>query len=482
MIATKGQPVHVLWFLGVLFFCLAVSGCASYHPRILMPSVTAASFETRSLDSSQLKTFLTHYHRPPKRWPKQYWGLSDLVLVALYESPELAVQRAQWQIARAQVITAGQRPNPRISLFSEHHSMGFNGFLPWTFGFSLAVPIETAGKRGDRIQQARDLASAARFEVGESAWQVRARVRQQFLDLFRAIERVKILKAEVAVRHQIVVQVSQRVMAGESATLALNRVQFNLQRTQLALASAEVHVATARVALAQALGLPMQAIAGTHFDFARLETLPTLQNLHTIAMEKTALLHRLDIRRGLAHYAAAEAALKLQIANQYPNIHLGPGYEWEEGDSRWGLGLMSMVLPLLNQNQGPIAVAKARVREVATHFFALQVRVIGQVSRAVVNYRGALQTLQSAQVLFVNQSHYDRMLDQQFAVGAIGSISMLEGCSASLVAAQRRLVALYHAQQALGVLENALQRPLTGLSSMTSMRQKFLSASTQVCS
>ena len=480
--ATKGQPVHVLWFLGVLFFCVALSGCASYHPRILVPSVTAASFETRSLDSPQLKTFLTHYHRPPKQWPKQYWGLSDLVLVALYESPELAVQRAQWQIARAQVITAGQRPNPRISLFSEHHSMGFNGFLPWTFGFSLDVPIETAGKRGDRIQQARDLASAARFEVGERAWQVRTRVRQRFLDLFRTIEKVKLLKAEVAVRRQIVVRVSQRVIAGESATLALNSVQFNLKRTQLALATAEARAATARVVLAQALGLPMKAIAGTHFDFARLETLPTLQNLHTIAMEKMALLHRLDIRRGLAHYAAAEAALKLQIANQYPNIHLGPGYEWEEGDSRWGLGLMSMPLPLLNQNQGPIAVAKARVGEEAAHFFALQVRVIGQVSRAVVNYRGALQTFHSAQVFFTNQMHYHHMLDQRFAVGAIGSISMLEGCSASLVAAQRRLVALYHAQQALGVLENALQRPLTRHSSLAHTRgKKFLSGGTGVC-
>ena len=481
MIATKGQPVHVLWFLGVLFFCLAVSGCASYHPRILMPLVTAASFETRSLDSPQLKTFLTHYHRPPKQWPKQHWGLSDLVLVALYESPELAVQRAQWQIARAQVITAGQRPNPRISLFSEHHSMGFNGFLPWTFGFSLDVPIETAGKRGDRIQQARDLASAARFEVGERAWQVRTRVRQRFLDLFRAIEKVKLLKAEVAVRRQIVVRVSQRVIAGESATLAFNSVQFNLPRTQLVLATAEVHAATARVVLAQALGLPMKAIADTHFDFARLETFPTLQNLHTIAMEKKALLHRLDIRRALAHYAAAEAALKLQIANQYPNIHLGPGYEWEEGDSRWGLGLMSMPLALLNQNQGPIAVAKAHVREEAAHFFALQARVIGQVSRAVVNYRGALQTFHGAQAFFTNQMHYHRMLDQQFAVGAIGSVSRLAGCLTSLVVAQRRLVALYHAQQALGVLENALQRPLTRNASVTYARQKFLSDGTRVC-
>ncbi len=41
----------------------------------------------------------------------------------------------------------------------------------------LDVPIETAGKRGHRIAQARRLANAARLNVASAAWQTCSRVR-----------------------------------------------------------------------------------------------------------------------------------------------------------------------------------------------------------------------------------------------------------------------------------------------------------------
>ena len=444
-----------------IFVLAVLSGCASYHPRVLVPSVTAAAFQARSLDNPKLRTFLAHFGRPPKHWPKRHWNLDNLALVALYESPELAAQRARWAVVRAGVITAGQRPNPRISFLSQHHSIAPGGVLPWTLGFSFDVPIETAGKRGDRIQQALDLASAARFQVGETAWQLRNRVRQRFLDLFAAIEQIKVLKAETAVRSRMLELISQRFSVGESATFEVNSAQLALQRTQMALAAAKAHAASVRAALAEALGLPVGAIADTRFDFTSIDRLPALQQLSTRTLERVALLHRLDLRRALAQYAAAEDTLKLEIAKQYPNINLGPGYEWEEGDSRWSLSLLSLTLPLLNQNQGPIAVAKARVTEESARFAALQAQVIGQVSQAVVGYRGAVQTLHTAQNLFTTQTKHQRMLDQRFAAGAIGSVAMLGGHLASLVAAQDRLAALYQAQQALGTLENALQRPFT---------------------
>ncbi|OAP87967.1 transporter, partial [Acidithiobacillus ferrooxidans] len=297
--------------------------------------------------------------------------------------------------------------------------------------------------------------------VGETAWQLRNRVRQRFLELFAAIEQIKVLKAETAVRSRMLELISQRFSVGESATFEVNSAQLALQRTQMALAAAKAHAASVRAALAEALGLPVGAIADTRFDFTSIDRLPALQQLSTRTLERVALLHRLDLRRALAQYAAAEDTLKLEIAKQYPNINLGPGYEWEEGDSRWSLSLLSLTLPLLNQNQGPIAVAKARVTEESARFAALQAQVIGQVSQAVVGYRGAVQTLHTAQNLFTTQTKHQRMLDQRFAAGAIGSVAMLGGHLASLVAAQDRLAALYQAQQALGTLENALQRPFT---------------------
>ena len=445
------------------FFLLSLlSACATYHPQPLSPERSAAAFQARSLDDPKLRVFLSDYGRTPKHWPKHYWNLDDLVLVALYESPELAVQRARWQVARANVVTAGQRPNPSIGFLSQHHSIAPEGVLPWTLGFSFDLPVETAGKRGDRVQGALALADAARFQVGESAWQVRALVRQRFLDLFAAIEQIKVLKAETAVRRRMLKLVEQRFSVGESSAFAVNSIQLDWQRTHMALATAEARAASARAALAQALGLPLGAIAALRFDFTDMNRPPAGQTPPLATLERAALRHRLDLRAALARYAAAEDTLKLEIAKQYPDIHLGPGYEWEEGDNRWGLGL-TITLPILNQNQGPIAAAKGQVAAAAATFTALQAQVIGQVNQAAVGYRGALRTLQAAQALLEVQRKNQRLLERRYASGEAGSLALLGGHLAYLVAARDRVIALYQAQQALGVLENAVQQPMASV-------------------
>ena len=84
-------------------------------------------------------------------------------------------------------------------------------------------------------------------------------------------------------------------------------------------------------------------------------------------IQRDAVLNRLDVRRALAQYAAAEADLQLEIAKQYPDLQIGPGYTYEEGNSFFTLGL-SATLPVFNRNQGPIAEAEARRRQAAAAF------------------------------------------------------------------------------------------------------------------
>lgn len=451
-----------------------LNGCASYHPQPLDPQVAAAAFGARSLSDPGVQDFLTRYGRPAAHWPKHSWGLSDLTLVALYESPLLAVQRAQLSQARAAIITAGEHPNPSIGTNTQHHSLTPIGILPWTFGFSLDLPIETAGKRGDRIEQADDLASAARFQVGETAWQIRTAVHQNLLSLYVAVETVKILETEASVRSKLLNLIEQRFAVGYSSTFEVTQAQLAAEKTRIALATARVGVATARATLAQTLGLPIASLESIRFRFAGVDRVPPVLLTSNNGLVRTALRHRLDLRVALAQYAAAESGLKLQIANQYPNLNLGTGYEWEEGDSRWAFNLPSMTLPIFNQNQGPIAQARANVGEKAAVFDALQDQIIGQIGQAEANYRGALQTLKTAQDIVASQANNQRVIEQRFAVGEIGSNPLLSGRLVSLVADQDRLTALDKAQQAFGVLENELEQPLGELTTAFSVGNKTI--------
>jgi multidrug efflux pump subunit AcrB len=90
----------------------------------------------------------------------------------------------------------------------------------------------------------------------------------------------------------------------------------------------------------------------------------------------------------LAEYSASQADLQIEIANQYPDIHLGPGYAYNAGsagDNQWDLGL-TVTLPVLNQNQGPIAEAQAKRAQAAAHFLSIQAAAVSEIDSALAGY------------------------------------------------------------------------------------------------
>src|SRR5262249_43848079 len=90
-------------------------GCAHYHPRPLSPEKTAELFNSRSLTNEGLRTFLQTNHTTVPG-PNDSWDLKQLTLVAFYYQPSLAEARAQLLAAQAAEVTAGERPNPSVSV------------------------------------------------------------------------------------------------------------------------------------------------------------------------------------------------------------------------------------------------------------------------------------------------------------------------------------------------------------------------------
>ena len=62
-------------------------------------------------------------------------------------------------------------------------------------------------------------------------------------------------------------------------------------------------------------------------------------------MRRVALVNRIDLRRKLADYAAAEAAVKLEVARQYPDLTLVPGYFWDADQSLWSISFLGLLPP-----------------------------------------------------------------------------------------------------------------------------------------
>jgi cobalt-zinc-cadmium efflux system outer membrane protein len=435
-----------------------VAGCAHYVPKPLTPAQTAGRLEARTLASAGLREFVvTNAPGLAREWPLKSWDLPALTLAALYYQPDMEVARAKLAAAEAAILTAGARPNPTFTFSPAYSEPPLEFFSPWTLGFSLDVPIETAGKRGYRIAQARHLANSARLNVASTAWHVRSQVRRSLLDLYAATVNQELLAKQRAAQNQAVELLEGRFKAGQSSLIDVQLVRVAAAQTALQLRDAQKQSAQARVRLADALGLPVGAAEHITVSFAIFDR-PSFTG-ETGTFRREALLNRPDVLGALAEYNASQSALRLEIARQYPDIHLGPGYTWNQGVNNYALDF-SLALPVLNQNQGPIAEAEAHRRQAAAAFLAVQARVISEVDSAHAGYRDALRKLKTADTLVAAQRQRMQSSRESFAAGASDRLELLQTQVELNSVEQARANTLVEAQQALGQLEDAVQRPL----------------------
>lgn len=462
--------------LPALFAACLLNACAmqTYEPKPLAPAQSANAFYSRNLQSDALRQFMISQGYPQAAWPIKSWGLSELTLAALFFHPELAVARAKLAASQAAIETAGKKPNPTLSPVTEYHSRTEGGVSPWTLGLSLAIPIEVANKRAIRIDQANHLAEIERLAIGETAWKIYARLRDRLAELGSLTQRIETLEREIALRSDIVAMLESRLAAGmiASSELAQDR-RLHLQAQQ-SLAVHHQSMSALRAEIAAAIGIPHAALA----DIA-IAPVSLPDHVESIAaspgdLQQAALLNRLDIRAGLARYAAAESALELEIAKQYPDFELSPGYSFDQNDNVWSLGL-NLLLALQNKNEGPIAEARANRELAAKSFMQLQARVIAEQEQARANALASLTALEKMRQVMQQQTADHALLQRQFEKGYLDRLSLKTAETVLLGQEQGLVEARIRLMQHLGQLEDAAQKPLntTGLPLGSDQKESF---------
>ena len=436
-----------------------LSGCAPFQPQPLAPEQSAAQFDARRLDDAGLRNFIVQNSRAPASWPPAKWDLNSLTLAAFYFHPDLAVARAQWRVAEAGVKTAGARPNPSVSFSPSYDTQIPNNPSPWIIPVTFDIPLETAGKRGKRIAEAEKAAESARLGFVSAAWQIRTGVRASLLDFSLAERRAELLEKQFAAQTNIVRRLQGQFDAGAISRPELTVPQIAWHKTQLDLNDARAKQTEARSRLAQALGMSLAALDGVRleFDFPAAES----AGVTSAEARSVALRERADILGALADYAAAEADLRLQVARQYPDLHLGPGYAWNNGnasDNQWSLGA-TLELPILDQNQGPIAAAEAQRKLSAAKFIALQAQVCAQIDRAVAGVREAREQWQTTRKLLEAEQQQEQAAQAELEAGAGTHLDLLNAQLESANAALTGLDSEERLESALGALEDALQQP-----------------------
>lgn len=420
------------------FFLLPLAACCL---------AGCAQFSSKPLDAGASASRITN-----RRLAGRTWTLKALVDEAVRKHPEIALARAQHATAKAAIRTAGERPNPTLVLSPQ--LVGPFNWMEGAYGVDLDWTFETAGKRGKRVDVARANVNAAACRVVEANWKVRAAVRKALLDLYAAERRTALVADAIGKQDELVKLIGARVKAGAVSHIEMAQPRLMLVQLRMQQADAGKGVALARASLAEALGMSTGGLADARFSFAAFENTRGLPS----SARKAALTHRADVLAALADYAASEAMLRLEIAKQYPDIHLNPGYQFDAGTDKWGLGF-SMTLPILNQNQGAIGEAEAKRREAEAKFNVVQTKTLADCDRAAASVKAARVKLATADNLIAEQRRQYDTEKRLVAAGEGDKLTLLTAEVERATTELTRLDAAIELQAALGALEEATQSP-----------------------
>jgi outer membrane protein, heavy metal efflux system len=448
--------------LAACALCASLTACAAqrYDARPLDAAATARVLDARSLAAADLQQYIqsTYPGGQNLAWPPRRWNLDLLTLAAFHFNPDLAAARARLAAAEAGTATARQIPNPTVQLPLQYTLDPRDGGSSWTLGLAVDIPVETAGKRGYRVAQAAHGAAAARLRVADQAWRLRSQVRAQLLNVWLNGARIGLLGEQAELDRALAAMLDKRLQEGYASAIEVDRQTLAALQTNGELLAARREHGAARIRLAGLLGLKPDALDGVELDLAAFAQ--PAAPVATAGLRALALLNRADVLAALASYDASQAALQLEIARQYPDLHLGPGYTFDQGARKPGFDFAGIELPIFNRNEGPIAQARARREEAAANVLQAQGAAWSELDAALAADRLARDALREAEAQCQVQQGQLAAGLRAFDLGEEDRLALTLGRKTAVAARLALLDASAQVQRARGGIEDAIQRPL----------------------
>ncbi|MFT4075485.1 MAG: TolC family protein [Asticcacaulis sp.] len=312
----------------------SVSGCVAYQPA--------------PIDIGQLSVSA---HRAIAL-PSDSHGLLE---TALAHDPALQAARARLIAAEAAVRSSKNLPPLSLNLTAEY-SRDADAQRPWLYGGSIGIPLDLGGRRDARVTSAELAVLRARYDVGEAAWKVRQTVMQALSDLHTSRQQIDAIQGLLDQRNHLAALINKRLAAGEDAHSQGLLAQLDASGLIDGLLQARAKHAQAQASLARTLDVP---VTDMELDIdLNPPPVDPLSAARLTGLSNQALYTRADVLNAVVDYDVAENDLRNAVANQYPDINIGPGYTWERGAVKLPL-TASFTLPPLDGNRANIHQAEA---------------------------------------------------------------------------------------------------------------------------
>jgi len=380
------------------------------------------------------------------------WTGADLLSQALRTNPAIAEAAAKYRTARAAAKVSHVPPPASLTLTAEYAK---SEPKQWLYGAVSDIPLDIGARRQERITAADLAALQALYDYGEAVWTVRTALAKARTERLYADQEVAQAREVEALRSARADRLDRRVAAGEDDRSVALIARGELETARRRVTDALGRRAAADAALAAPLGVPASAVR----DLRLAPPAPGPNGLDVSAAARTAALTRRDVLRAVVDYDLAESALRLEIAKQYPEVRIGPGYTYDHGVAKLPFNL-ALTLPPQDLNRAAIAQAEAKRAEAGRSLEAVQAAALSAIDAADAALAAARTTV--AQVRGRDVPNADALASTTARSLAAGAADRVDDLGARALAQEARLNLLdARKAQALAEvdLEDALRAP-----------------------
>ena len=357
-------------------------------------------------------------------------------MLLVQHNRDIALARRVRGQAEADIITAGQQPNPQLSWTTQNinPNRGIGGGDPRAKTVDSIVRVDQLIERGNkaalRTETARRLDGAAAEDVQEVTRQQLLALRFAYFDLLGAQEKAA-SAAETAVLFGKTAEAAQlRLKAGDLAAADVSRIRVDVLRAQNDARGLEAELARARVNLAYLIGAESSAAS-----LRAVTPWPKQEGAAATNVSDAQLETRPDVRAARARVAAADKARELAQSLRTRDVSVGLQYEhWPNraDANNQGTGnsfgvAFSVPLFVRHNNEGEIARAQADWYAARDFLERVLAQARSDVSRAAGDLAAARERLTRFEGELVKEAERTaNAAEFAFKNGAIGVMDLLD--------------------------------------------------------
>ena len=296
-------------------------------------------------------------------------------------------------------------------------------------------------------------------------WQLRIDLLTKLFDFIENQEFIKLSKVELRLKQSVMNMMKKRLEAGVASQIDLDRKTIELNAINQQLLQLQMNQSIMRNQLASSIGLSTEKFNLIPLDSKKITsilddiTILYLEDKKLLELQEISLTKRLDLRKALSNYAIAEAQLKLEVADQYPDYTFSPAYAYEFGTRLWTLGIDS-IIKSGDRNKAFINKAEKFRDLESSKVMSLQLSTINDIEELQLNFSNKFEDLKYSNQMVTTKNRLESQLAARFKKGLINRMEFENEKINLIDISKNHHKAIYNLIRIGLLAESVLQEPM----------------------